>query len=408
MNYNVKKILVVIGGFLLMFNYGLYTSTIGYFTVPVTEALGISRAAFSSINSIQLFVGVICTPLLVKWLLPKIGQIKLILVAAVACAVGFIGFSISKNIMVFYVFAVLTGIFYVAHTTIAMSNAIQKWFPVNNGTPMGICMAGSNGCTIILGTFMPAFIQKNGWSSGYVIQAVLCIVMAVIGSILIKGNPNDYEGAPEKVEVAVGNSADAQEETGITFKEALRKPVFYCFLIAAFITAYLCIFVSHVAAFFSDLGVSPELAGAVLALVSTVILVSKIGLGVIKDILGMRASIVLAMTCYALGFILLRFNNPVALYTGIVVLGIGMATANVFNPLVAKEAFGSKDFSQIFSVVNSASILGGGLGGIIWGWIFDTTGSYVPGMTIAPILVVFAAVTMFVMAKPRAKKVIKA
>lgn len=396
----------MIGGFLLMFNYGLFASCLGYFTVPVTEAIGISRSAFTSINTIQLFVGAFCTPIIVKTLVSKWGETKFTILSGFICAIGFIGFSISKNIAAFYAFAVLIGIFYVAQTTINMSNSVTKWFTTNAGTPVGICWAGSNVTTMVMGMILPTFIAKNGWRAGYLVQAVFCVIIAIIGALLIKGNPEDYAGytASETTTDKTTGVSNTSNQEGLTFKEAVRSPKFYLFMVAVFLTAFMCNFMSQLPAFLTDKNVTAVMLAAIMSLVSSVMIASKIGLGVLSDIIGKRVAITFAMLCYALSFVLLRIDGTAMLYVAGVFLGIGMASATVFNPLIAKDTFGAKEYGQIFAVINGASVIGGGLGGPAWGLVFDLTGSYNLGMVIAPLAIIIACVICVSLAKPKAKK----
>ena len=63
-------------------------------------------------------------------------------------------------------------------------------------------------------------------------------------------------------------------------------------------------------------------------------------------------------------------------YAGMVVFGGGYAGLTVIAPMLARAAFGSLNYSQIYSWVSTGIFIATAISFLVYGMIYDTTGSF--------------------------------
>ena len=63
-------------------------------------------------------------------------------------------------------------------------------------------------------------------------------------------------------------------------------------------------------------------------------------------------------------------------YVGVFLFGIGFAALNIVPPMACRQAFGQKDYANIFSMVATGLNVFSGFSALIYAQIFDITGSF--------------------------------
>ena len=156
--YSKKQLRVLLGTVLLMMAYALAHTSVGYFVAPVTETLQIPRSAFTFYYTLLQLVSIVVIPVF-SYLISRLGSRKLLVIGAFWGGVGFLGFSISRSVWLFYFFGIWLGIAVAGCTSLVAAVIIYDWFGEQSGTPMGITMAGTGICGILQGFLMPALIE---------------------------------------------------------------------------------------------------------------------------------------------------------------------------------------------------------------------------------------------------------
>lgn len=78
-------------------------------------------------------------------------------------------------------------------------------------------------------------------------------------------------------------------------------------------------------------------------------------------------------------------------YAGMVSFGFGYAGLTVVAPLLARGAFGPKSYPQIYSWVSTGIFVATAVSFLVYGMIYDTTGSYDLCFIVVIVLYVIAA-----------------
>ena len=101
-------------------------------------------------------------------------------------------------------------------------------------------------------------------------------------------------------------------------------------------------------------------------------------LGALNDKIGVKYTGIIAASCGAIGILLayIAGENVALFYAGMVVFGGGYAGLTVIAPMLARAAFGSLNYSQIYSWVSTGIFIATAVSFLVYGMIYDTTGSF--------------------------------
>ncbi|MFC1937801.1 MFS transporter, partial [Chloroflexota bacterium] len=197
-----------------------------------------------------------------------------------------------------------------------------------------------------------------------------------------KRDPGQIGQMPYGVSEAKANGRDLQAE-GFSLREALHTRQFwllgfviFChFSLAGTITVHLIIYII-------GKGIQPTVAASVFSVGAGVALVGRVVMGGIADRLGNRRALIVAYSSAVFAFALLIVARELWMfYLFAVVFGVGGWTAPaMLNPLTA-ELFGLRAHGTIMACRNLGASLGGALGPLLVGYLFDITGSYQLGLS---------------------------
>ncbi|MCG2800225.1 MAG: MFS transporter, partial [Cellulomonas sp.] len=117
-------------------------------------------------------------------------------------------------------------------------------------------------------------------------------------------------------------------------------------------------------------------------------------LGWMSDRFGSRVTGVFAGICGALGLTLAvtAGSSAAMFYVGIAVFGIGYAALTVVSPMLAREGFGTANYSQIYSWVSTGIFVFSGLAALTYARIVDLTGSFTPAFILVIVAYLVVAV----------------
>ena len=77
-----------------------------------------------------------------------------------------------------------------------------------------------------------------------------------------------------------------------------------------------------------------------------------------------------------IAIVLFSVDSAMMFYVGVFLFGIGFAALNIVPPMACRQAFGQKDYANIFSMVATGLNVFSGFSAIIYAQIFDITGSF--------------------------------
>ena len=345
---------------------GVVANQAGLFASPVMEEFGWSRTDATLYMSIQPWVAAICTPFAGK-LISRFNPRWVMTAAAAVFGLASLACAWFTEPWQWNVYGVLYGASAAFWMYIATPTFINRWFAKSNGTVIGV-----------IGVC---------WHTARIIISVIALVASgVLTAALLRESPEKMGVLPwgyGAAEVASAKSEaksviDVAADEGATAAQARKNPALWLLIIMAgfFVIA------AGMMQQFSSYASTGALGAAVGAMGVTVCMIGqlfgKFGLGWLCDHTGARVSGVVASIFGAAGIAIVLFSvdNAMMFYVGVFLFGIGFAALNIVPPMACRQAFGQKDYANIFSMVATGLNVFSGFSALIYAQIFDITGSF--------------------------------
>ncbi|MDR1184654.1 MAG: MFS transporter [Coriobacteriales bacterium] len=365
---------------------GIAANHAGLFITPVMDQFGWTRTDATLFMSIQPWVAAICTPFAGK-LISKYNP-RWIMTAAVAVfALASLACAWFTAPWQWNIYGVLYGASAAFWMYIATPTFINRWFAKSNGTVIGVIGVSAS----LLGAFMSPVIQSwitaYGWSQARIIISVIVLVVGCgVTAALLRESPEKMGVLPWGYGTAAAAAAksatraviDVAADEGATAAQARRSPAFWMLVIMA----GLFVVAAGMMQQFSSYASTGPLGAAVGALGVTVCMIGQIcgkfSLGWLCDHTGARISGLVASAFGAIGIAIVLFSIDSAMmfYVGVFLFGIGFAALNIVPPMTARQAFGQKDYANIFAIVATGLNVFSGFSALIYAQIYDITGSF--------------------------------
>lgn len=376
---------------IMVLTLGMIQNSGMIFIVPVSEDLGVQRGTLTLYTTVLMFAYLAAATFAGK-LLQTFDTKKIMVVAAIAegLAFGLMGFY--HNVFLWYVSGVVLGVALALCGFMAVNVLITNWFATKTGFLVGLASAISSLGGILFNTIGSALITSIGWRPAYIIEGVLVIVLLVpLILFSIRFKPEDFGLKPygykealalaEKQAKEAGTGAIEKSQKGVTATAAFKSPAFYFMFLCAMMCTAQSTFNSNMPGYADSLGYDLVFASMCSSVVLAGATVGKILLGMLNDKIGhINATLVTCVAGIISFFIMLFVPGTAAFLVGCAVFGLAFSLSTVEPPLAVKRIFGMKDYSTIYSIVTIGTMGSGAIFTPVFAYIYDFTGSYVPGM----------------------------
>ena len=376
---------VVLSAFIIMIIiYGARYS-FGVFVKPMFAEYGWPMTIISFGASINLMMYA-SMGIAVGWVLDKIAPKWIMTAGVVITAIGFISASLVKTPMGLYLsYGVLCGIGSAGSGAVATSTAVGKWFMRKRGLAIGLSTMGIGVGTIIM-TPLAGYIEENyGWRNGFLFIALLTFVLGIIISQIFMGKtcPEEYGLLPDGQKPC--ENYMNTEGTNEPVEKPSLKPVLQDtrFWLLAFCNIFAVMFVMmtfvHQIPYAIDKGIDKMMAATAVGLIGITGSFGKFFFGWLSDrINDAKYSASLGFFLMAISmFILCKVKSIAILYLFALVFGFGYGSLAPVMPYLVSDRFGRHILGSAYGLLNFfATGVGGSIGPILGGYIFDKTGSY--------------------------------
>jgi MFS family permease len=376
------------------------TIAFGVFFTPLLVDFEWSRATLSGAQSLALFISGLLS-ILIGRLSDRLGPRMVMSVGAFFFGLGLLLMSGLNHIwQLFLFYGVIFGIGLSVVDVISLS-ITARWFVRRRGIMTGIVKVGTGAGQLVIPLVASLLIAGYGWQISYVIIGAAAMVLLMFIGQFLRRDPAQMGLLPDgnnELQTQGPNLA----ETGFYTHEALRTRQFWtiCF---AFLTTMFCLLMImvHVVPHAIDIGISSATAAGILSTIGGISMLGRFITGVAIDRIGNRLSMIICLILLILALLWLQLAGELwMLYLFAIVYGFshgGLYT--VISPIVA-EYFGIRSHGVIFGIVVFSSMVGGAIGPVIAGNIFDTTGSYGLAFWICTSVSALALVIMLTLKKP--------
>jgi len=323
---------------------------------------------------------------LMGFLVDRWGPRRLILGGIILLGIALILLSRVTSLSMFYGTFVIVAFGISGLSPTVFISTVSNWFRRNAGIATGI-MACGFAIGSLLVPIVVRLIDVYDWRTAIFILAMFTFIIGVPLSFLFRHKPEQYGYLPDgdQIDTAIPSEETTpaqplEVEVNISVKEALKSRAFWHIGLAmSLLFLPLSAVVVHVMPYLSSVGIERSTSSMVATAIPLVSIIGRLSAGWLSDRFN--------KTQIASGFIimvslgLLFFSNVLAermwpLIPFIILYGIGWGSNLPIRAALMREYFGRNNLGTLFGFMMGFVAIGGVLGPIIAGWVFDNYGSY--------------------------------
>lgn len=346
----------------------------GVFFKHLQDDFGWSRAFISGASSMVLLV-MGALGILFGRLNDRLGPRQILLVSGFFLSAGYLLMSRLAAPWQLYIFyGLLVGVGMSTHDVVTLST-VARWFKQRRGLMTGIVKAGTGTGQFIIPLVASALIAAVGWRHTYVVIGLAVFVVYVLASRLMRRSPEEMGLKPYG---EMGDETRPGGPPGLLLSEAVRTPQFWWACLSYFCVIFCAMTILvHIVPHASDIGMAEPSAAAVVSTIGAVSVVGRVTMGTASDRIGSRKSFLLCFALLIFALLWLQVASSAWMLFAFAVF-YGFAHGGfytVLSPTVA-ELFGLRAHGAIFGIVYFWGTLGGAIGPVVAGRVFDVRHSY--------------------------------
>ena len=373
----------------------------GLFFSELTQEFGWSRASLSGVFSLYAaaysFFGLFAGRLTDRWG-PRV-------VVALGGSLLGLGVALSGTVRAL---APLYATYFLA--AVGMSSAyvpctatVARWFAARRGLAVGVAMCGASAGTFAGPPLVALLLAEVGWRRAYMLLgAGLALSLGLLAGLFVR-DPRDrglaaYGAVPSA-------AAPGASEDGWPLRRIVRHRSFML-LVAVYMTTWAPVFMPpvHLVPLARDLGLAPVIGAAALSALGAGSLVGRLVMGAISDRIGRRPALIVSLGLQMLSFVGLAGASGVAsLFSAAAWFGFAYGAISALMPAVVTDFYGPAHAGSLVGLIFGLAGPAGGLGPVLAGWLFDTTGSYTAAFVLGAALNL-SALVLALLARPPASR----
>jgi MFS family permease len=367
---------LVAASFLLQaIGWGAYNS-FGVFFNPLMNEYGWSRAGISGAVSVSFCLYGLASIALGR-LNDRVGPRLIMTISGISFGVGYLLMSRLTSLWQLYLlYSLLVGIG-ISGTDVVLLSTIARWFVRLRGRMSGVLKVGTGMGMLIMPLFTNWLITDFGWRAAFFVTGVVVLILFIGLSQLLVRDPARRGQRPDgdgRVAAEIGSAG----ETGFTLRQALKSLQLWLICMAYFLLLVCALTVLlHIVPHAIDMGISRSAATRVLSTIGGLSIAGRLIMGFSSDRIGNKWALAICygFLCVSLGWLLVA-DRLWMLFGFAIVYGFAHGGFfAVMSPLVA-EFFGTASHGAIFGIIIFVSTIGGAIGPLLAGYVFDLTGSY--------------------------------
>ena len=348
--------------------------TIGMFAPELSKAFGWSFASMMGSIGVQSAVVMVSGPV-AGFAVDRWGARPVALVSLVLFGLCFMSLSLSNgSLMLYYAQWGVMSVVGAGTLSATWTRVVNGWFDRNRGLALGLASTGTGLTGFLIKPFAAWIIADYGWRTAFVAIGLLPIVLGVPVVLWLFRENRDAPGAvtPQAGEPIV-------EEYGVTLIEALRSVRFWvlgaAFLLIAFaLTAP----TPNLENIFKTFHFSLSEIARVTAGFGLAVIAGRIIGGWLLDRFWAPACAFVILLFPAFGSWMLSgetLSGQGAL-AAVICLGFGAGFEFDLLAYLISRYFGQRHYGVIYGCFYTVIAFGGGLGPVVYGYAFDTSGTY--------------------------------
>jgi sugar phosphate permease len=407
--------MVAVGCGIRMLGGGFHLYGFTVFFLPITQELGLSRAATSLVFSLARAEGAIEGPL-AGYLIDRLGPRPMMLAGVILSGIGYMRLATIESYSGFVI--VYLGVISLSfsagfmHSPMVLANT---WFIRRRALAMTLVSSAIGIGGTLITPLLAISVHMWGWRWGAFLSGVGLILVGVPIAMFVRRSPESIGTVPDGAaadenagrEEAAGGGANQlsgrQTDVDFTLKQAMRTSTFWMIILATTtrVAVYNAITV-HFIPIMVWRGISEQRAALLLATMALMSLPSHLLVGWIADHVSKPRLMGICMSVGAASIFFLAYGAGewalwafTLLFTFMeAIFPVGWATVGDF--------FGRKSFATIRGTMSFFYLWGPALGPVITGAVYDRYHSYSPLMSAFIALSLISSLLYATLKKPQA------
>ena len=342
-------------------------------------------------------------------LVDRYGARKVVPVGSLVAGLGFILLSQVNSLWCFYLGWAIVGIGISAAGYIPASAVISNWFEERRGLALGIMGMGFGAGGILSPLIGGWLIPSFGWRVSYFILAPLMWTLIPLTLLVLRSKPADMGLYPDGRQPS---AVTAQPEElliarqGVSLKTALATSYFWFVAVSFLLGGIGETGVTQTQVpYLEDIGFPVAMAAATLTAVGLGSAVGKFGFGWLCDRLSAKYTRAIGLV-FLLGGALILANvklttPPAVIWLYTVIKGLGAGSWLPTMSMLVSRNFGLASYGTIFGLIAVSQSIGGGIGPLLAGYMYDSMGTY--SWAFIVFAIAFAVAMLAILAARRTK-----
>ncbi len=378
---------VVLGAFLIMgINYGVRYS-FGIFLKPMAQEYQWSRSAVSagfSILNLIYGIGGIFTGLLIDRIAPR----WLITTGAILTATGLLLTTFVREPWHFYItYGLICGTGAGCFGVVVCNSSVGKWFIRKRGMAIGLASIGVGVGTMTMTPLAGYIVKVYGWQTGFILLALFVVTIGVLLSQILMGRtrPEDYGLKPDgDGETAPGPGPAVAGGPRVTppLRSVLVDSRFFilavCYGLAVMVEMAAIV---HQVPYALDRNIDKVAAASSVGMIGLASIGGRFFFGWLADrVRDAKYASMLGFLMMGLGMLILSQATSVTmLFIYAILFGFSYGSISIMMPFLVADRFGRNLLGSAYGWLTFfVTGIGGGLGPVITGHVYDLAGTYDP------------------------------
>lgn len=375
---------VVLGAFLITgINYGVRYS-FGIFVKPMALEYAWSRSVISAgMSTLLLAYGI--GGIFSGRLIDRIAPSRLITAGSILVAAGLFLTPFVREPWQFYItFGLFGGLGSACFGAVVCNTSVGKWFVRKRGVAIGAASIGIGVATMMLAPLAGWVVRDYGWRIGFLSLGAIVLLFGVglSQAFMRKTRPEDYGLLPDgggEAEPGCDAARDKGLPSGMSLAQILRDLRFWilavCYSIA--LMAEMSVMV-HQVPYALDRNIDRIAAASSVGMIGMASVLGRFFFGWLSDrIRDAKYAAAIGLFFMAAGIIvLLMADTAMLLFGSALLFGFGYGSMAPMIPYLVADRFGRQILGTAYGMLTFFMTIGGSIGPVLTGYIFDISGFY--------------------------------
>ena len=395
-----KWVIVIIFFLYCGISWGGTQASNGVYFNPISDNLNLSRTSMSTAFAILLAIGFSGSVLWGK--LADSWSIRWVLaISGALFAAGFFLASFAESLIQFIICYSVIGGLGLSGTFSPLTGTTMRWFPPRQrGFAFGLSIAGVGAGTALMPPLADYLIHSEGWRYTFKTFGVIMLVLALLATLLAK------EPAVHRNKSTPDQLSPTYDSLGLSLASIVKSQGFWLIFgmnMTTLTILQLCLV--HLVPRAIDSGIDPSMAARLIAILGLSSILGKTVGGYLTYQISVKSVYITGIIINMTVLIAINLGDMLWLYILFATcFGIGYGACMPQSTVIAAQFFGTKHMSTVAGALSQANMLGGIVGPLMAGILFDITGTYTIPFLIAASLGVLG-ITCCTMARAPTKSV---